>query len=493
MSINVVQDLDLGGRSKLIGALIDPRSTPPSSPGQGQVYFSTTSGLLEYFDGLGWVAPGAGSISTVVGTSPINVALSGATATVSIDAAWAGGPGTMAASHYTMLVNAGSASVFNTLVKRDGSGNFSANLITASLSGTASNASQLNGQAATYYTNRTNHTGTQLSSTISDLATTVQGYTLNLFALPTLPLNLNSQRIINLAAPTAGTDGATKAYVDASRLALTVKNPAATASTTNINIAAPGGTIGGWLLSVSDRILLKDQTDATQNGVYQWNGPSVPLTRTLDANTSDLMTSGLFIYIQNGTFAGNQYVLSTPNPITLGTTTLAFTLFSSINTITTGNGIDKVGTVFTADIDNVTLDFTGTSIEVKNAGITTTKVADAAITSAKLGDGSIDLTGTKVSGTLSISRGGTNATSASVARANLGAVGKFAQVIGDGISGTFVVTHSLNTTDVIVGVRENGGTNRQVDAEIQISSANAVSIIFASNPGVNAYKVTVIG
>ncbi len=63
---------------------------------------------------------------------------------------------------------------------------------------------------------RANHTGTQLSSTVSDLAATVQAYRLDQFAAPNVALSAGSQRITNLATPTATTDATTKAYVDTS-------------------------------------------------------------------------------------------------------------------------------------------------------------------------------------------------------------------------------------------------------------------------------------
>ena len=63
---------------------------------------------------------------------------------------------------------------------------------------TADNSLALNGQNAAYYLSRANHTGTQLSATISDLATTVQAYRLDQFAAPTASVSLNSQKITNL-------------------------------------------------------------------------------------------------------------------------------------------------------------------------------------------------------------------------------------------------------------------------------------------------------
>lgn len=75
-------------------------------------------------------------------------------------------------------------------------------------------ADTLDGQLPSYYLNRANHTGSQLAATISNLAATVQAYRLDQFANPTASVNLNSQKIINLAAGTAASDAANKGQLD---------------------------------------------------------------------------------------------------------------------------------------------------------------------------------------------------------------------------------------------------------------------------------------
>jgi hypothetical protein len=97
-------------------------------------------------------------------------------------------------------------------------------VLTASggVTGTASNASNLNSQAPSYYLARANHTGTQTASTISDLATTVQGYALSSFAAPSSDVSLNSHKITNLTDPTGAQDAATMTYVDSTAAALAI-------------------------------------------------------------------------------------------------------------------------------------------------------------------------------------------------------------------------------------------------------------------------------
>lgn len=75
------------------------------------------------------------------------------------------------------------------------------------------NALTLNNQGGAYYLSRVNHTGTQVASTISDLAAAVQAYRLDQFATPTTSVNMSSQRVINVANPTNAQDAATQSYV----------------------------------------------------------------------------------------------------------------------------------------------------------------------------------------------------------------------------------------------------------------------------------------
>jgi len=191
---------------------------------------------------------------------------------------------------------------------------------------------------------RANHTGTQLSATISDLATTVQAYTLDLFAAPAAALNLNNQVISNLSDPVANQDAATKAYVDSVAQGLDFKDSCLAATTANITLSGLQ-TIDGITLAANDRVLVKNQTAAAENGIYLVK--SGAWVRATDADVSSKVTTGLITYIEQGTTNGGaQFVLNTPGPITLGTTALTFVQFGGGQTYTAGNGITLTGTQF---------------------------------------------------------------------------------------------------------------------------------------------------
>lgn len=207
------------------------------------------------------------------------------------------------------------------------------------------------------------------ASKISDLASVVQAYRLDQFAAPTGSLSLNNQRITGLADPVDPQDAATKAYVDASRLGLDVKESVRVATTTNITLSGTQ-TIDGVAVVAGDRVLVKNQTSAATNGVYVV--ASGAWTRATDFDTSGKVTPGAFTFVEEGTAnADSGWVLSTTGAITLGTTALDFVQFSGAGQIVAGPGLIRsgntinVGTASTARIvvnaDNIDLATTAVS------------------------------------------------------------------------------------------------------------------------------------
>lgn len=161
-------------------------------------------------------------------------------------------------------------------------------------------------------------------------------------------LDLQNQRIINLPDPSSAQEPATKNYTDAAIRGLDWKANVRVASTGNITIAGPGASIDGVTIAVNDRFLAKDQTAGSENGIWVWNGAAVAATRAIDANTSVLVTAGLSTSVAEGTVnADRVYLLTTNDPITLGTTSLVFAqLGGAGGTYTAGNGLSLTGSTF---------------------------------------------------------------------------------------------------------------------------------------------------
>lgn len=243
---------------------------------------------------------------------------------------------------------------------------------------------------------------TLTSSKISDLATVVQAYTLDQFAAPTGNVSMNSNKITNVTNPTADQDAATKFYVDSVATGLDLKASVRAASTANIaDLANCSTSMDGVTLVQGDRILLKDQSTGSQNGIYTVGlvtTGTAPLTRSTDANTDAEVTSGMFTFVAEGTTNGNNgFVLTTDDPITLGTTALVFTQFSGAGQITAGNGLTKSGNTLNVGA--------GTGITVNSD--------DIQISASYAGQSSIVTVGTIASGVwngtkLAEAYGGTN-------------------------------------------------------------------------------------
>ena len=232
------------------------------------------------------------------------------------------------------------------------------------------------------------------ASKISDFDSTVQANRLDEMAAPTSAVDFNSQRITGVSDPTGAQDAATKSYVDAVKTGLDVKDSVKVATTGNLTLSGTQ-TIDGVSVAADERVLVKDQTDASENGIYDCKAGAWARSSDFDSNAE--VSSGAFTFVEMGTTnADAGFVLTTDGTITVGTTDLAFTQFSGAGSVSAGDGLSKSGNTLSADLK-------------ANSGLVISG-----------GEISIDLDASGISGSLGIADGGTNATSAGDARTNLG-------------------------------------------------------------------------
>jgi len=232
---------------------------------------------------------------------------------------------------------------------------------------------------------------------ISDFDTGVQANRLDQMAAPTGSVSLNSQTITNLSDPVNASDAATKSFVEATSQGLDVKDSCVAATTANITISTAlnnGDTLDGVTLSTDDRVLVKDQSTASENGIY--------IVGSSPARASDLAAgadaAGFFTFVEQGSVNADNGFVCTSNKgsAVVGTNNLTIAQFSGAGQVTAGDGLDKSGNTLSADLK-------------ANGGlvIESTEIA-------------VDLAASSITGTLAIGDGGTGATSASAARTALG-------------------------------------------------------------------------
>lgn len=248
-----------------------------------------------------------------------------------------------------------------------------------------------------------------------------------------------ARRLLNLPNAASPQEPATMAQLNAAIEGLASKDNARVATQANINLASPGATVDGVTMAVSDRVLVKAQTAAAENGIYIWNGAAVAMTRALDANTFEELESAV-VPIDEGTDAGTNWRQTAVNG-TLGSAAVTFIAFgtSTPNATTTSAGKVQLATQ-----------------AIVNAGADAAQVVTAAT----------------LAGSVFATR-------------------KYAANIGDGSANSYVVTHNFNTRDVRVEVVRNSGNYDTVLAEVQRTSLNAVTVLFDTAPAAAAFRVLV--
>ena len=166
-----------------------------------------------------------------------------------------------------------------------------------------------------------------------------------------------------------------KEYVDAVKVGLDFKDSVRVATTANISLSSAPAAIDGVTLSSDDRVLVKDQSTGSQNGLYVFNGSGSAMTRATDADANAEVTSGMFTFVTEGsTNADSGFVLTTDGSITVGTTALAFAQFSGAGQITAGAAMTKTGNTLDVAVDGQSLEVSSDALRIK--GITQTATGD---------------------------------------------------------------------------------------------------------------------
>ncbi len=160
------------------------------------------------------------------------------------------------------------------------------------------------------------------------------------------PLNLGSQGITSLATPSSSTDAATKGYVDTAIGNLNAlfdsKGSVRAATTANVTISNPATAIfDGVTLANGERLLLKNQSTASENGIYVFNGSGSALTRVTDMDAWTEVP-GAFVAVEEGTANADTIWLCTANQGgTLGSTSITWQQIPTSAGLLNTNFVDK--------------------------------------------------------------------------------------------------------------------------------------------------------
>ena len=332
------------------GAVTMTQGTASTSTGTGTLVVTGGVGVSGAIYGASQVLTG-GTASTSTGTGTL-VVTGGVGVSGAVNSASLGTGGVAASGAVTMTQGTASTSTGSgTLVVTGGVG----------VSGTV-HATQTN-------TGNIQVAGNTISSTNAD---------------GDIVLSPNGSGLVKIGA----NEVATRSYVDASIQGLDVKQSVKVATVANRTLSEleAGQAVDGYTLVEGDRILIKEQSTASENGIYTVNSSGAP-TRAADANVSSEVTAGLFVFVEQGsTLADTGWVLSTDGTITLGTTGLSFVQFSSAGQVTAGDGITRTGNVLSAKLKS-------------NGGLV-----------IESGNIAVDLGAASITGTLAVGDGGTGAT-----------------------------------------------------------------------------------
>jgi hypothetical protein len=482
-------------KNELSNAVIQNLASAPSSPAAGQIYFNTGDGEIYYYDGTAWVSvlnesevisgtyaarPAAGTVGRLYFATDQQI--------LYFDDG----------STWSQVSNFGSVTAQTTYGASSGNGS-STNYSradhthgTPSLTNTTPSALAIGGAGAVgtgtaparedhahampsfgSVTAQTTFGGSSANGTSTSVARADHTHgtpthdnaahssiNLSALAVPTANVSWGSYKITSLADPTADQDAATKKYVDDVAQGLNIHDSVVAASTANLNATYNNGTSGvgatltnagtqaaisldGISPTVGQRVLIKNQTTTSQNGIYTVTtvgsaSTNWVLTRAADFDTAAEIGGGDFVFVTSGTTLDNTGWVCIDKVTTVGTDPIVFAQFSGAGTYLAGNGLTLSGNTFSAVADS--------GILVSGSGI----AIDTSVV-----------------------------------------VRKYAANVGDGTNTSYTVSHNLGTKDVIVSVYDNSTPFAEVICDVQHTSTTAITLLFSVAPTSNQYRVVV--
>jgi len=220
-------------------------------------------------------------------------------------------------------------------------------------------------------------------------------------------------KLKNIADPTLPSEASTKNYVDTKvqelqnglswKLPVKCKSNANASATLNGNVltctANAQQTFDGQLVALDDRVLIAEQTDQTQNGIYvcttQGNARAGQEEQAVFARATDCDTAteleSCAVFVELGTNFKDTGYVQTADALVLGTSNIVFAQFSTVGELTVSNtsALQKTGNSLSVLTDNITLEIESNTLVVKDLGIVGDKVATGTLTGNHIQDASL--------------------------------------------------------------------------------------------------------
>lgn len=363
----------------------------PTTLANAELAFNEQTNILYYGTGTGGVGGSATSVIPIAGNGAFvdvtnNQTIGGVkTFSSTIVGSVDGNAGTAtkwATARDLSLTGDGTA----TLTAVDGSANVSAALTLATV----------NSNIGSY---------TKITINAKGLATAGSQASLTDLSAPTADFGFGGYKLTNLADPVSDQDAATKIYVDNVAQGLDVKASVVAATSSNITLSG-AQTIDGISIVAGDRVLVKSQNNAQENGIYVASNTS--WSRSTDANTWNELVSA-YTFVESGsTYADTGWVCTVNAGGTLGVTPVTWSQFSGAGTYQAGTGLTLTGNTFSITNTGVTAGSYGganktltatvnaqgqlTVLSDTNIAITTSQVTDAG-TMATQNANNVNITG----------------------------------------------------------------------------------------------------
>lgn len=472
MSRKFLTALDLA-KNELQNAVVQNLAAAPSSPVKGQLYFDTSTNTLYWYNGTAWVAASPGT----------------------------GFPGYGSVTQEQTFGATKNDGVATTVARSD-----------------HTHGNPVHDNAA--------HSAVSLSA----------------LAVPTGPLSMNGQKITNLGTPAALTDATTVQYVQTQVAGLSWKNPVDVATTANVALSGAAQTIDG--VTGWTTILVKNQTTAGDNGIYDVQSGAWTRRADADVNTE---YPGAAVYVKQGATQGDTaWTCTNDIPPTQWTTPITFVQFAGAGTVGAGTGMTQSGNTLNVIAGDTSLTVAADDVRVNTSVIATvaslagytptsrTVTAGAGLTGGGdlsanrtldvvAGDTSLTVAAdsvvvntaviatvasvtakadktTTVSAGTGITGGGDLSTNRTFALDTAYTDGRYATVangakryaVDVGGATSQVITHGLNTLDVIIQVYRKASPFDQVECDVEHTSTTTATLRFTTAPAAAEYRAVVL-